>query len=1147
LTANEQTPPAHPRARPVLGAVRYLAGKALTIALTIFIGVFITVMIANQPSRRGLGPPVSPFETSLEAQIYLVIRSNINNGTIDLDRNGVPDQDQVQALTDQLRTEMGLNLPFLPRYMLWTIKALTFDWGQLGARQGGWGAQRTTAGVNDIIALYLPHTLLLVATAYLLVFLIGMPLSLYLARNYGSRADRLFAILSPISSVPSWVFAILLISIFAFQLRWLPFGAMFDYPIPENPIEYVLNLSRHLILPVSAIALSLLFQVVYAWRTFFIIYSDEDYVELARAKGLPSNVLERQYILRPALPYVITSFVTTLISFWQLSMALEVIFRWPGLGWLYIKEALPNFWGESMEPGELIIAVGIVVIFAYLLGAVVFILDIVYVIVDPRIRLLRADKEMQAQERVKSRGARWRRRFKTWTKGRDQDYGIKAQSPAKRRKISWAQVTGNFKGSILDLRERSRLFFQELRRYPSAIFGLTVIVLLLAGSIYAVIALPYAQVGKDYEQKRMPGRSYIPRTAMPEWVNLFSNPPRLSTLIMDQNSKEANGSIRTLDNGWIEKTITFTFEYPYRETPSEIFLYFDPIYKEKLPFVTLEWQYPDGRSLELRRTIAEPSSSYDFGSSIIPLQLLNQYPEWKNWFLITGQYTTPVFTLLFAEPGSAQPAPQHGTYQLTIKSLLFEQDSDLQVQFVLLGQVYGLAGTDYGRRDLIVPLFWGMPFALLIGLLGTLITTLVAMLLPAIGVWFGGWVDNLIQRFTEINMVLPSLMIAVLANVLFNINIWIILGIVVVINAFGSPIKIIRSALLQAKEAPYIESARSYGASNFRIITKYILPRIMPVLIPQLVTQVPSFIFWEATLGFFNIKSIYPSWGRIIYDGLANGALYGSPFWVLEPISLLLLTSLAFAMLGSALERILNPRIIDTIPVAKDESKQEVDRADARQRKGLRLLFDRRVIIGLIAVVVLFIAGKILTSAAINFMVPSQATEPRESKNTLTAATSKSIPVTASSPTEMPASVPETLSITPTLTPTATVVVSEPTLMPSPVDSRPVTYTLRPGEFPYCIARRFNVAPNELLALNGLGNHQVFYAGTVLQIPQTGNHFPGNRMLRSHPTTYTVARQNETLYGVACLFGDIDPVIIAQANNFSVDSTLFVGQQLTIP
>jgi peptide/nickel transport system permease protein len=568
-----------------------------------------------------------------------------------------------------------------------------------------------------------------------------------------------------------------------------------------------------------------------------------------------------------------------------------------------------------MEPGELIIAVGIVVIFAYILGIVAFILDIVYVVVDPRIRLLPSNNEMQVRVRGNSGSSRKGMRFKTWKDRSVRDSPKRAKRPAHRRRISWARVAGNIKRSLSDLGERSGYIFRELRNYPSAIFGLTVIVMLLAGSIYAVTALPYAQVGKDYEQKRLEGRSFTPQTAMPEWVNLFFNPPWLSTLIMTQNDKETNVVIQPLENGWTEKTITFTFDYPYKETPREIFLYFDPNYVEKLPFVTLEWKYPDGITLELKPITVKRSSSYDFESGIGSVQLLKQYPEWGSWFENTIQYTKPAFTLLFAQPGSTQPAPQHGTYQLTIKSLLFEENSDLKVQFVLLGQVYGLVGTDYARRDLLVPLFWGMPFALLIGLLGTLLTTLIAMLLPAIGVWYGGWIDNFIQRLSEINMILPGLAIAVLVNVLFNLNIWIILGIVVVINSFGSPLKILRSALLQAKEAPYIESARSYGAGNFRIIRHYLLPRIMPVLIPQLVTQVPTFIFWEATLGFFNIISTYPTWGRIIYDGLARGALYGSPFWVLEPIFLLLLTSLAFALLGRALERILNPRIIENIRV----------------------------------------------------------------------------------------------------------------------------------------------------------------------------------------------------------------------------------------
>lgn len=76
--------------------------------------------------------------------------------------------------------------------------------------------------------------------------------------------------------------------------------------------------------------------MIYTWRTFLVLYSEEDYVDLARAKGLETRLLEKQYILRPALPYIITSFTTSLILFWQLMVVLERVFQWPGIGLLYI-------------------------------------------------------------------------------------------------------------------------------------------------------------------------------------------------------------------------------------------------------------------------------------------------------------------------------------------------------------------------------------------------------------------------------------------------------------------------------------------------------------------------------------------------------------------------------------------------------------------------------------------------------------------------------------------------------------------------------------------------------------------------------------------------------------------------------------------
>src|SRR6185436_19746265 len=173
---------------------------------------------------------------------------------------------------------------------------------------------------------------------------------------------------------------------------------------------------------------------------------------------------------------------------------------------------------------------------------------------------------------------------------------------------------------------------------------------------------------------------------------------------------------------------------------SDVFLYLDSKYTQKLPFVSLVWKTPDGRSINLKAKSVSGNLSYDFESGFSVAQLLNQNPAWKKWFIVDGQYPTPAYQLLFAKPGSTQPAPLDGTYELEVKSLFFEPNANIRPKLVLLGQVYGVAGTDYWRRDLIVPLLWGMPFTLIIGFLGTLITLLIAMLLPAIGVvwWLAG-------------------------------------------------------------------------------------------------------------------------------------------------------------------------------------------------------------------------------------------------------------------------------------------------------------------------------------------------------------------------------------------------------------------------
>jgi LysM repeat protein len=112
---------------------------------------------------------------------------------------------------------------------------------------------------------------------------------------------------------------------------------------------------------------------------------------------------------------------------------------------------------------------------------------------------------------------------------------------------------------------------------------------------------------------------------------------------------------------------------------------------------------------------------------------------------------------------------------------------------------------------------------------------------------------------------------------------------------------------------------------------------------------------------------------------------------------------------------------------------------------------------------------------------------------------------------------------------------------------RPATYTLMQGEYPYCIARRFNVNQQELLSANGLSESQVLQAGEVLKIPQSGNPFVGQRSLHSHPGVFTVSSSNETIYAVACYFGDVDPTQIIAANNLVSPYVLHMNQALNIP
>lgn len=441
-----------------------------------------------------------------------------------------------------------------------------------------------------------------------------------------------------------------------------------------------------------------------------------------------------------------------------------------------------------------------------------------------------------------------------------------------------------------------RNFFSELSHYPSAFAGLIMIVALFLFSIYTIFALPYNEAISLWRGDENVWYN-TPKNAQPTWVNWFLKDDLPETFSF--NSAEGDGNkTEEFSNDTNKIFMSFPFEYNSKDFPQEVSIYFTSKFVQKEPFVSIKVITPDGREIKVGSFTVGKTHNYRFSQDQkLQRRLQGNSPE------------QGIFMNLPSEVEQLTAVP--GKYEVQIEAVGFEEGSTVDAELIVYGKVYGWAGTDHRRRDIGIALMWGAPIALTFGLLSALGTTMTTMIIAAFGTWYGGWVDEVIQRITEVNLVLPFLSILIMIGTFYSKSLWVMLMCVIALSIFGGAIKGFRAVFLQIKEAPYVEAARAYGASNMRIIMQYLVPRIIPLLIPQLVILIPANVFLEASLTLVGLGDpILPTWGKLIYDGVRNGALVqGQFYWVLEPAFVLLITGLSFAMVGFSMDRIFNPRL----------------------------------------------------------------------------------------------------------------------------------------------------------------------------------------------------------------------------------------------
>lgn len=846
----------------------YTLRRAGLLLITVITAVYLTIIIAN------FGGYVDTLIASrIEESVGFLMMGDWNRDLPPEERMAA-----AEALIVTMQDAAGLNDPFLLRTARWLGDALTLNWGAPEEGPRTYGLNSSRLEVREVILQNLSRTLLVFGVSNMLLFGFAVWFALVLSRRHGGRLDRLVILLSPISSAPAWVIGVLLgvflLRVFGFS----PGGTLDAWPGEGDfQIGYIMIVLRNLALPFTAVFLAGFFQSAYVWRSFFQVYRNEDYVDLAYAKGLRNGRIDRNYVIRPALPALLTSFALLLAVLWQDMIALEVFFNVQGLGRLFL---------QALNSYDTPMIVAIVTTFAYLLAIIVFVLDICYLLVDPRVRL--GDQNQEGRAAGKRNWRFWRRRRRARVERPLAD--SPSQTSTSRQRLSMREMVEGLSRFGREVGQLAR----RLWEYPSAILGVVIILTLVGVSVYAVRTISYQEAialwrGDNEVWYR------TPRDALPTWVNNFRLRDLPPTITLSSAAGDVPKEVVALDGDVTDVTIPFTFEYNYGDFPQEIVLDMQTQYEVKGSHVTVTWVWPDGSERELTSFQPNLTDSYFISrDDRLQRRLRSDFPQ----------------EALFLGPEGDAAEPVPGTYSLRVQALHFEPEADIDVTLTILGQVHGLAGTDSQRRDLMIALLWGTPIALGFGLIAAFATSVGGMLIAALGAWFGGAVDRTVQFLTEVNLILPFFPVALMVFVLYSRSIITILAVTVALTLFGSAVKTYRAAFLQIRSEPYIQAAQVYGASNWRIVVRYMVPRIVTVLVPKLIILVPSYVFLEATLAFLGITDPHlPTWGKLVVAALSYGVHTDATHLVIFPLALLFLTGFAFAMVGIALERIFEPRL----------------------------------------------------------------------------------------------------------------------------------------------------------------------------------------------------------------------------------------------
>ena len=221
------------------------------------------------------------------------------------------------------------------------------------------------------------------------------------------------------------------------------------------------------------------------------------------------------------------------------------------------------------------------------------------------------------------------------------------------------------------------------------------------------------------------------------------------------------------------------------------------------------------------------------------------------------------------------------------------------------GGAYPL-GTDLLGRDLLSRLLYGARTSLVIGIVANGAAVLIGALVGVTAGFFRGWVGAALMGFTDLMMAFPALLLAIVLAAIFQPSLWIVALVIAMVN-WVQVARVIYTETTALAEREFVQATRAMGASNGRILSRHMLPHLLPTMIVWGTLGISTTVLLEATLSFLGIGVQPPtaSWGNIIYENQTY--FQTAPWLVFIPGAAIVLLALAFNLVGDGLRDVLDP------------------------------------------------------------------------------------------------------------------------------------------------------------------------------------------------------------------------------------------------